>query len=43
MVIKPGKIVKVQITRGKYDVRQKLFIRNRKALKLKGTVRRGSP
>lgn len=43
MATKPGKIVRIEISRGAYAVRQKLFIRNMKAVKMKGVVRRGSP
>ncbi|MEN6416262.1 MAG: hypothetical protein ABFD49_06960 [Armatimonadota bacterium] len=37
-----GKIVKISIRRGAYAVRQKNYIRNLKAIKMKGVVRRGN-
>lgn len=43
MATRPGKIVRIEIPRGTYAVRGKLFVRNAKAVKLKGVVRRGSP
>ena len=43
MATKPGMIVRISIPRGIYAPRVKLFIRNRKALKVKGFIRRGNP
>jgi hypothetical protein len=43
MATKPGKLVMVSKLRGAYAARQKLYIRNGKAIKMKGTVRRGNP
>jgi len=42
MATKPGKTVKIQVIRGVYDVREKQFIRNGKAVRLGGRVRRGN-
>ncbi|MHB9038773.1 MAG: hypothetical protein ACYC64_19175 [Armatimonadota bacterium] len=41
MATHSGKLVRVLIPRGVYALRQKSFIRNGKAIKMKGTVRRG--
>lgn len=43
MAIKAGKLIRISAPRGGCDVRQKLYIRNGKAIKMKGTVRRGNP
>jgi len=43
MATKPGKIKEVRLVRGASLPREKRFIRNRKCLKTKSTVRRGGP
>ena len=42
MATKPGVIVRIPMLRGAYAPRTKLFVRNCKALKVKGFIRRGS-
>ncbi len=43
MATKPGKIVVVPVMRGKLAPQLKRFFRNRKGLRLRGIVLRGSP
>jgi len=43
MATKSGRIVTILIKWGKLAPRHKRFVHNRKGLKLKGIVRRGSP
>ncbi len=40
MAVKPGKIVRVEVKSGIYALRNKLFIHNLKAIRVRGIVRR---